>query len=256
MRVRAIRIWVQVHRRVAQFTNAGLAVLLTSAPLFTEKAALLRGCTFVLGWDTAMRIVMPKCAAVTCGDRAREGIPPARSRALVHGDGVCACPCVCRGTWVGLSQSQSQSQGYRAHVLACMLSHADYCAWSSSRPLPRATHFIYLVSVPFAHPPTPACCPSLWRPHPTPTWCPLPLRRYYNDSETNMLLDFAGLRSMGCSFIVAGRRDEQDGRFKGLEDIDVPPQLADLFIGLSEDDFRVDLSSTELRESLATAVGP
>jgi hypothetical protein len=49
-----------VRRRVAQFTSAGLPLLLTSAPLFTGKAELLRGSKFVLGWDTAVRIVMPK----------------------------------------------------------------------------------------------------------------------------------------------------------------------------------------------------
>jgi hypothetical protein len=45
---------------VAQFTLDGLPVVLTSAPLFTNKSRLLRGSWFVVGWDTAVRMVMPK----------------------------------------------------------------------------------------------------------------------------------------------------------------------------------------------------
>ncbi|KAG1653958.1 hypothetical protein FOA52_008979 [Chlamydomonas sp. UWO 241] len=126
----------EVRRRVAQFTSAGLPLILTSEPLFTGKAALLRGSKFVLGWDTAVRIVMPK---------------------------------------------------------------------------------------------------------------------YYDDSETTMLLDLAGLRHAGCSFVVAGRKDRTDGTFKDLSVIDVPPRLADLFVGIGEEVFRLDLSSTELRSRAAAA---
>jgi len=34
----------EVRRRVAQFTAEGLPLILTRAPLFTDKARLLRGC--------------------------------------------------------------------------------------------------------------------------------------------------------------------------------------------------------------------
>jgi hypothetical protein len=50
----------EVQRRVAQFTARGLPVLVTSSPLFTQKAQLVPGSTFVVGHDTAIRLVMVK----------------------------------------------------------------------------------------------------------------------------------------------------------------------------------------------------
>ncbi|WIA37878.1 hypothetical protein OEZ86_014725 [Tetradesmus obliquus] len=50
----------EVQARVAQFVAAGLPLLVTRATLLVDKARLLPGATFVLGWDTAVRIVMPK----------------------------------------------------------------------------------------------------------------------------------------------------------------------------------------------------
>ena len=46
----------EVERRVAQFLGAW-PVILTRAPTFVEKARLLPGCTIVVGWDTAIRLV-------------------------------------------------------------------------------------------------------------------------------------------------------------------------------------------------------
>jgi Kef-type K+ transport system membrane component KefB len=48
-----------VRARVAQFAGRA-TVVLTAAPTFGEKAAVLPGCDFVIGCDTAVRIVMPK----------------------------------------------------------------------------------------------------------------------------------------------------------------------------------------------------
>ncbi|GFH15368.1 uncharacterized protein HaLaN_11584 [Haematococcus lacustris] len=50
----------EVERRIAQFVEAGLPLLVTRAPLFVHKATLLRNSQFVVGWDTAVRMVMPK----------------------------------------------------------------------------------------------------------------------------------------------------------------------------------------------------
>ncbi|GAX76497.1 hypothetical protein CEUSTIGMA_g3942.t1 [Chlamydomonas eustigma] len=125
---------IEIRKRVRQFISAGLPVVLTSAPLFVEKAGLMRSCRFVVGYDTAVRMVMPK---------------------------------------------------------------------------------------------------------------------YYNNSFTQMLLDFSRLRECGCSFIVAGRLDSGTESFKGLSDIDVPLELADLFECIPEEVFRLDISSTELRKNLA-----
>lgn len=59
------------------------------------------------------------------------------------------------------------------------------------------------------------------------------------------------LRGKGCRFVVAGRKDPRTSRFLTLADVDMPPELADLFpvqLALQEGDFRADISSTELRQ--------
>ncbi|KAG2439524.1 hypothetical protein HXX76_004877 [Chlamydomonas incerta] len=82
----------------------------------------------------------------------------------------------------------------------------------------------------------------------------LVMPKYHGDSLMQMLLDYSSFRHSGCSFVVAGRRDGASGRFLTLSDVAVPAQMADLFpLGLSEAAFRVDLSSTELRQRAAAA---
>ena len=49
----------EVRRRVAQFAGEG-SIILTHVPVFYEKAALLPGCTFVIGVDTAVRLFDPR----------------------------------------------------------------------------------------------------------------------------------------------------------------------------------------------------
>jgi cytidylyltransferase-like protein len=46
----------EVRRRLAQFEGLG-TLLLTRAPRFIEKARLFPGASFVIGWDTAVRLV-------------------------------------------------------------------------------------------------------------------------------------------------------------------------------------------------------
>ena len=48
----------EIQRRVAQFADKD-AVVVTRAPTFREKACLLPGCTFIIGWDTAVRLLDP-----------------------------------------------------------------------------------------------------------------------------------------------------------------------------------------------------
>ena len=76
----------EVRRRLRQFRGKW-CVVLTRAPTFREKVALFPGCTFVIGWDTAVRLVHPRyygghtaamCAALT-------EIRAARCRFLVAG---------------------------------------------------------------------------------------------------------------------------------------------------------------------------
>jgi len=49
----------EVRRRLAQLAG-GHTVVVTRAPTFYEKAGLLPGCAFVIGWDTAVRLVDPR----------------------------------------------------------------------------------------------------------------------------------------------------------------------------------------------------
>jgi hypothetical protein len=49
----------EVERRVAQFAGAG-PVWVTRAATFEAKAELFPGAAFVLGWDTAVRVIDPK----------------------------------------------------------------------------------------------------------------------------------------------------------------------------------------------------
>ena len=49
----------EVRRRLSQFQGRW-CVVLTRASRFYEKASLLPGCTFVIGWDTAIRLVDPR----------------------------------------------------------------------------------------------------------------------------------------------------------------------------------------------------
>lgn len=69
--------------------------------------------------------------------------------------------------------------------------------------------------------------------------------KYTNGSTAEMLAAFAEIRDAGCSFLVAGRKVGE--RFLTWADLAIPAEAADLFAGLSEDEFRLDLSSTEIR---------
>ncbi|HEX5690869.1 MAG TPA: hypothetical protein VFX76_12740 [Roseiflexaceae bacterium] len=68
--------------------------------------------------------------------------------------------------------------------------------------------------------------------------------RYYGGpSERDAAL--AAIRAQGCRFVVAGRLE--DGVFRTLNEIAVPPGFEDLFVELPESMFRSDLSSTAIR---------
>ena len=49
----------EIERRVAQFRDVG-TVALTRAETFYKKAQLFPGCGFVIGWDTATRLIEPR----------------------------------------------------------------------------------------------------------------------------------------------------------------------------------------------------
>ncbi len=68
---------------------------------------------------------------------------------------------------------------------------------------------------------------------------------YYQGDPQRMLAALAAVRAAGCRFLVAGR--EVGGVFHTLADLSIPAGYEDLFEGLPEEAFHVDLSSTELR---------
>ena len=117
----------EVRRRLAQFAGKH-TVLVTRAPTFHDKARLLPGCAFVIGWDTAMRLVDS---------------------------------------------------------------------------------------------------------------------RYYGGDGHRMLEVLEGIRREGCRFLVAGR--VEDGEFRSLDDVAIPPGFEDMLAAIPEAAFRRDVSSSELR---------
>tara|TARA_A100001037_G_scaffold167377_1_gene150465 strand:+ start:7300 stop:8439 length:1140 start_codon:yes stop_codon:yes gene_type:complete len=70
--------------------------------------------------------------------------------------------------------------------------------------------------------------------------------KYYSD-ERDMLKKLGTMLGNGNRFYVAGRLD--DGVFKGIQDLDLPEGLSDLFVGIPEELFRADISSTEIRQN-------
>ena len=70
--------------------------------------------------------------------------------------------------------------------------------------------------------------------------------RFYGGEDAAVSAAMAQLREHSCRFLVAGRQDTE-GRFLVLEDLEVPAVYRDLFTALPASEFRVDLSSTQLR---------
>ena len=73
-------------------------------------------------------------------------------------------------------------------------------------------------------------------------------KRFYGDDEAAMWASLEVIDEARCRFLVVGRHDPATEQFLTLADFDLPPRFAHLFDGVSEEEFRVDLSSTQLRE--------
>lgn len=69
--------------------------------------------------------------------------------------------------------------------------------------------------------------------------------RFYDSSEEKMLASFDKIREKSCRFIVAGRLIKDE--FIDLSDIAIPKKIAGLFEALPEEDFRMDISSSQIR---------
>jgi nicotinic acid mononucleotide adenylyltransferase len=74
--------------------------------------------------------------------------------------------------------------------------------------------------------------------------------RYY-DNEDAMCGALRQIRDRGCRFLVAGRVDAA-GTFLEVDDLDVPADFRDLFTPIPASEFRMDISSTELRNAEKT----
>jgi nicotinamide mononucleotide (NMN) deamidase PncC len=72
--------------------------------------------------------------------------------------------------------------------------------------------------------------------------------RFYGDSAGRMAEALGELRARGCRFLVAGRATP-DGAFLELGGIGVPAEFADLFSAIPAETFRLDVSSTALRDA-------
>jgi hypothetical protein len=69
--------------------------------------------------------------------------------------------------------------------------------------------------------------------------------KYYEGDEGRVLAALREIRGHGCNFLVAGR--VEDRTFRTLADITIPEEFRTMFCGLTERQFRADISSTELR---------
>jgi hypothetical protein len=69
--------------------------------------------------------------------------------------------------------------------------------------------------------------------------------RYYGGDPAARDRALERIRERGCRFLVFGRM--MGGNFQGLSDLDLPPSLAALCDEVPAEEFRADISSTELR---------
>jgi len=71
--------------------------------------------------------------------------------------------------------------------------------------------------------------------------------RFYGHSQANLCAALEAIREQDCQFLVAGRLSD-DSHFRHAGDLDIPVGYAGLFQPLPPDQFREDISSTELRQ--------
>ena len=72
-------------------------------------------------------------------------------------------------------------------------------------------------------------------------------RKYYGGSERETLAALDELSRARCGFLVAGR-SQGPGVFTSLGDVEIPTEYRHMFEAIPESRYRVDISSTELRE--------
>ena len=70
--------------------------------------------------------------------------------------------------------------------------------------------------------------------------------RFYGDDPVGVARALEEIRSHGCAFFVGGRVDSA-ARFVDLDGVAIPAGYRDMFRGLDEREFRMDISSSALR---------
>ncbi|ORC89036.1 nucleotidyl transferase domain-containing protein [Trypanosoma theileri] len=75
--------------------------------------------------------------------------------------------------------------------------------------------------------------------------------KYYENSREAMIESMLFIKSKGGFFVVGGRTvtNGEENTWEDLNSIKVPEELESMFIPISKEDFRVDVSSTELRKN-------
>jgi hypothetical protein len=91
----------ELERRAAQITSDGSSLIVTSAPRFTEKSSILPGATFVIGFDTYIRLMDSRYYP----DHVAGAVPSVEnSLDLIHENG-------CRFVVAGRIDDHSQFRG-------------------------------------------------------------------------------------------------------------------------------------------------
>ena len=76
---------------------------------------------------------------------------------------------------------------------------------------------------------------------------------YYDGTMAGVQRALQELRVLGSRFYVAGR--QWQGKFQGLGNVEVPEAFKDMFVEIPEADFRLDMSSTDLRQKTQSDAG-
>lgn len=71
--------------------------------------------------------------------------------------------------------------------------------------------------------------------------------KYYEGKIENMYESLQVIKDNGCDFLVAGRLHNSD--FRTVSEVNIPEKFASIFTEIPEEQFRIDLSSTELRNN-------
>jgi len=73
--------------------------------------------------------------------------------------------------------------------------------------------------------------------------------KYYENNQERMQQALLEIQSLGCIFVVGGRLDGNTFKDFSFMVDQIPLAFRSLFVALKEEDFRLDLSSTEIRET-------